>query len=78
MAPDMNCLFCKQEASMGRVLEKFSQHAKIDQDQVETELYAAFKALEVDPENLTIEELRECLMIYLDEIFYGISPDKVQ
>lgn len=63
---------------MGRVLEKFSQHANIDQDLIETELYAAFKALEVDPENLTVEELRQSLMIYLDEIFYGITPDKVQ
>ncbi len=63
---------------MGRVLEKFSQHSKIDKDVIETELFAAFKALEVDPESLTVEELRECLMIYLDEIFYGISPDKVQ
>jgi hypothetical protein len=62
---------------LSSVLEKFSQHAKIDKDNIETELYAAFKALEVDPNTLTVEELRQCLMIYLDEIFYGISPDKV-
>ena len=63
---------------MGRVLEKFSEHAKIDIDTIETELFAAFKALEVDPNHLTIEELRECLLIYLDEIFYGVSPERVQ
>lgn len=66
------------EASMGRVLEKFSKHSQIDVEVIETELFAAFKALEADPENLTIEELRQSLLIYLDEIFYGISPDKVQ
>ncbi len=63
---------------MGRVLEKFSKHSQIDVEVIETELFAAFKALETDPQNLTVEELRQCLLIYLDEIFYGISPDKVQ
>lgn len=63
---------------MKRVLEKFSKHSQIDIEVIETELYAAFKALEVDAENLTVEELRQSLLLYLDEIFYGISPDKVQ
>lgn len=63
---------------MGRVLDKFSKHSQIDVEVIETELFAAFKALETDPENLTIDELRQSLLIYLDEIFYGISPDKVQ
>ena len=63
---------------MGRVLDKFSKHSQIDVEVIETELYAAFKALETDPTNLTVEELRQSLLIYLDEIFYGISPDKVQ
>lgn len=63
---------------MKRVLETFSQHSKIDVDVIETELFAAFKALEADANNLTIEELRQSLLIYLDEIFYGTSPDKVQ
>ncbi len=63
---------------MGRVLTKFSEHSKIDKDLIETELFAAFRALEVDPENMTIEELRESLLLYLDEVFYGISPDRVQ
>jgi len=66
------------EASMGRVLDKFSKHSQIDVEVIETELFAAFKALEADPENLTVDELRQSLLIYLDEIFYGISPDKVQ
>jgi hypothetical protein len=63
---------------MGRVLDKFSKHSQIDVEVIETELFAAFKALEADPENLTVDELRQSLLIYLDEIFYGISPDKVQ
>lgn len=63
---------------MKRVLEKFSEHSQIDVEVIETELYAALKALEADTENLTVEQLRECLLMYLDEIFYGISPDKVQ
>lgn len=63
---------------MGRVLDKFSKHSQIDVEVIETELFAAFKALETDPENLTVDELRQSLLIYLDEIFYGISPDKVQ
>ena len=63
---------------MGRVLDKFLKHSQIDVEVIETELFAAFKALEADPENLTVEELRQSLLIYLDDIFYGISPDKVQ
>ncbi|MBC7753716.1 MAG: hypothetical protein H7Z71_05730 [Moraxellaceae bacterium] len=63
---------------MGRVLEKFSKHSQIDVEVIETELFAAFKALETDPENLTVDELRQSLLIYLDEIFYGVSPDNVQ
>ena len=63
---------------MGRVLEQFSEHSKIDLDTIETELFAAFRALEVDPENMTIEELRASLLLYLDEVFYGVSPDRVQ
>lgn len=63
---------------MSRVLAKFSEHAQIDKDTIETELFAAFRALEVDPENLTIDELRECLLLYLDEVFYGVSPERVQ
>ncbi len=63
---------------MSRVLEKFSEHAKIDKDVIETELFAAFRALEVDPEKMTIEELRECLLLDLDEVFYGVSPERVQ
>jgi hypothetical protein len=68
----------KQEASMGRVLDQFSEHSNIDKDIIETELFAAFRALEVDPNNMTIDELRESLLLYLDEVFYGISPDRVQ
>ena len=69
---------CKQEASMSRVLEQFATHAKIDVDTIETELFAAIRALEVDPKNMTVEDLRQCLLIYLDEVFYGISPEKTQ
>lgn len=68
----------KQEASMGRVLDQFSEHSKIDKEIIETELFAVFRALEVDPNNMTIDELRESLLLYLDEVFYGISPDRVQ
>ncbi len=63
---------------MKRVLETFSQHSKIEVDVIETELFAAFKALETDANNLTVDELRQSLLLYLDEIFYGTSPDKVQ
>lgn len=63
---------------MSRVLELFSKHAQIDQDTIETELFAAFRALEVDPDSMTIDQLKECLLIYLDEVFYGTSPDKTQ
>ncbi len=63
---------------MGRVLEVFSEHAQVDKDTIETELFAAIRALEIDPESMTIDQLRQCLLIYLDEVFYGASPDKVQ
>lgn len=62
----------------GRVLEQFANRTQMDVDTIETELFAAIRALEVDPKNMTIDELRECLLIYLDEIFYGITPDKTQ
>lgn len=60
------------------VLEQFASHAKIDKDSIETELFAAFRALEVDPDEMTVEDLRQSLLIYLDEVFYGVSPEKVQ
>lgn len=63
---------------MSRVLELFSKHSQIDRDTIETELFAAFRALEVDPDSMTIEQLKESLLIYLDEVFYGTSPDKTQ
>lgn len=63
---------------MSRVIEKFSEHSNIDADIIETELYAALRALEIDPQNMTVEQLREALLIYLDEVFYNISPDRVQ
>lgn len=63
---------------MSRVLEVFSQAAQIDKDAIETELFAAIRALELDPETMTVDDLRECLLIYLDEVFYGTSPERVQ
>ena len=63
---------------MSRVIEKFSEHSNIDVDTIETELYAALRALEIDPQNMTVDQLREALLIYLDEVFYDISPDRVQ
>ena len=63
---------------MGRVLEQFADHTKIDVDTMETELFAAIRALEVDPKNMTVEDFRQCMLIYLDEVFYGISPEKTQ
>lgn len=63
---------------MGRVLKQFADHSKIDVETIETELFAAIRALEVDPKNMTVDDLRQCLLIYLDEIFYGISPEKTQ
>lgn len=63
---------------MGRVLERFAKHTKMDVDTIETELFAAIRALEVDPNEMTVEELRQCLLIYLDEVFYGVSPEKTQ
>ena len=63
---------------MGRALQQFAEHAKIDVDTIETELFAAIRALEVDPKNMTVDDLRECLLIYLDEVFYGITPEKTQ
>ena len=63
---------------MGRVLQHFANHAKIDVDTIETELFAAIRAMEVDPKNMTVDDLRQCLLLYLDEVFYGITPDKTQ
>ncbi len=63
---------------MGRVLERFAEHTKIDADTIETELFAAIRALEVQPEDMTVEDLRQCLLIYLDEVFYGVTPEKTQ
>ena len=63
---------------MGRVLQQFASHAKIDVDTIETELFAAIRAMEVDPKNMTVDDLRQCLLLYLDEVFYGITPDKTQ
>lgn len=63
---------------MSRVLEHFAEHAKIDADTIETELFAAIRALDVEPNNMTVEDLRQCLLIYLDEVFYGVSPEKTQ
>ncbi|MFN3454695.1 MAG: hypothetical protein ACK41T_07000 [Pseudobdellovibrio sp.] len=63
---------------MSRVLDLFAQHSSIDKDTIETELFAAIRALEIDPDSMTVEDLRACLLIYLDEVFYGTSPDKVQ
>lgn len=63
---------------MGRVLEHFAEHAKIDPDTIETELFAAIRALDIEPSDMTVEDLRQCLLIYLDEVFYGVSPEKTQ
>ncbi|AGH94260.1 hypothetical protein [Pseudobdellovibrio exovorus] len=63
---------------MGRVLEQFAKRTQIDADTIETELFAAIRALEVDPKEMTVEDLRQCLLIYLDEVFYGVSPEKGQ
>ncbi len=63
---------------MGRVLQQFASHAKIDAETIETELFAAIRCLEVDPKQMTVDDLRQCLLIYLDEVFYGISPEKTQ
>lgn len=66
------------EANVSRVIEVFSKHAQIDKDAIETELFAAIRALELDPDTMTVEDLRQCLLIYLDEVFYGTSPERVQ
>lgn len=66
------------EACMSRVIEVFSEAAKIDKDIIETELFAAIRALELDPTTMTVEDLRQCLLIYIDEVFYGTSPERVQ
>lgn len=63
---------------MARVLEHFAAHTNIDISTMETELFAAIRALEVDPKDMTVDDLRECLLIYLDEVFYGISPERGQ
>lgn len=63
---------------MSRVLEVFSQAAQMDKDTIETELFAAIRALELDPNTMTVDDLRECLLLYIDEVFYGTSPERVQ
>ncbi|OFZ28520.1 MAG: hypothetical protein A2622_05340 [Bdellovibrionales bacterium RIFCSPHIGHO2_01_FULL_40_29] len=63
---------------MATVLEQFAERTQIDANTMETELFAALRALEVDPKEMTVEDLRECLLIYLDEVFYGISPERGQ
>lgn len=63
---------------MGTVLKHFAERTQIDADTMETELFAALRALELDPKEMTVDDLRECLLIYLDEVFYGISPDRAQ
>ncbi len=63
---------------MATVLEQFAERTKIDASVMETELFAALRAMEVDPKDMTVEDLRECLLIYLDEVFYGISPERGQ
>ena len=63
---------------MGTVLKHFAERAQIDADVMETELFAALRALELDPKEMTVEDLRQCLLIYLDEVFYGISPERGQ
>ncbi len=63
---------------MATVLEQFAERTQIDANIMETELFAALRAMEVDPKHMTIEDLRECLLIYLDEVFYGISPERGQ
>lgn len=68
----------RMEADMSRVIEVFSQAAKMDKDVIETELFAAIRALELDPTTMTVEDLRQCLLIYIDEVFYGTSPERVQ
>ena len=63
---------------MATVLEQFAKRTQIDANIMETELFAALRAMEVDPKAMTIEDLRECLLIYLDEVFYGVSPERGQ
>lgn len=63
---------------MATVIEQFAERAKIDANTMETELFAALRAMEVDPKDMTVEDLRECLLIYLDEVFYGVSPERGQ
>ena len=68
----------RTEAYMSRVIEVFSQATNMDKDTIETELFAAIRALEIDPSTMTVEDLRQCLLIYIDEVFYGTSPERVQ
>ena len=63
---------------MATVIEQFAERAQIDANIMETELFAALRAMEVDPKDMTVEDLRQCLLIYLDEVFYGVSPEKSQ
>ena len=69
---------CKQEANMASVLQQFAERTQIDANIMETELFAALRAMEVNPKDMTVEDLRECLLIYLDEVFYGVSPERGQ
>lgn len=61
---------------MPRVLQTVAQESQLDIDVIETELFAAIRALEIDPKTMTLQDLRDCLMLYLDEVFYGVSPEK--
>lgn len=63
---------------MGRVLKRFAEHTNMDVDTIETELFAAIRALEIESKDMTVDDLRQCLLIYLDEVFYGVSPEKTQ
>lgn len=63
---------------MASVLEQFAERTQIDANIMETELFAALRAMEVNPKDMTVEDLRECLLIYLDEVFYGVSPERGQ
>ncbi len=63
---------------MATVIEQFAERTQIDANTMETELFAALRAMEVDPKDMTVEDLRECLLIYLDEVFYGVSPERGQ
>jgi hypothetical protein len=61
---------------MLRILDTVAQESQLDIDVIETELFAAIRALEIDPKKMNLQDLRDCLLIYLDEVFYGVSPEK--